>query len=776
VAVRGRALLEGAHTGSQVIALTGDERLSGLYAFDVVLQTDRGRFSVDALARSRMTIELEREPGAAPHALHGMVSRARLVHEQDEHAIFSVTIVPRLSELTRSKHSRIFTDATFPQILEAVLRDEGLAPSDFRLELSGAYKTREHVCQYKESSFDFLSRWLEREGISYFFDHDGDHEVIVFTDGNASFKPVERPQVRYRPVTEGDLVGEGAHRVRLKIRSTAAKVILFDNDPLRPSLDVRGRGETGGSVGEIVRWGDNLLDPADAEREARLFAEEIASSKETFELDVRQLGLRPGYAFQVTEHPMPAYSDELYATHVRHEAVLVADDSALRKLLSLPEVSGYRASVLARRHSVQFRPARTAAWPRIGGIVDATVDGPATSDYAQIDEHGRYKATFHFDESDLVDGSRSTYIRRIQPHGGSVEGFHFPLRKGTEVSVMFLGGDPDKPVMIGAAPNVETPSKVTSQNNTKNVIHTGGETRIEMEDLGGAQWVRIDVPTAQTTLHLGAGPHNIMGTTTGKGNVVTGTNTIIEVGDFKREDVTGSLTETYNASHTLTVVGAVNETQHTSVTSTITGATDLTITGTLTETVKSAVKEEFLASFTNTVTGGTTIEYQCGMELKVRGGATETFDTTYDRTVTGGMKYTVTGDAKEELGPTSRIVDGNYDLITDGTYTLRCATLKGDASSWNNTDAMLDALVELYDETHGTDIKVELYNLSAYGFALKLYKQEKFSAKLSLALAGLSVTLAGLNITFAPNWLEPSAPQMAVGGADLEIKGVVLKL
>ena len=41
----------------------------------------------------------------------------------------------------------------------------------------------------------------------------------------------------------------------------------------------------------------------------------------------------------------------------------------------------------------------------------------------------------------------------MQPHGGDIEGWHFPLRKGTEVLFTFLGGDPDRPVIAGVVPN-----------------------------------------------------------------------------------------------------------------------------------------------------------------------------------------------------------------------------------------------------------------------------------------------------------------------------------
>lgn len=92
----------------------------------------------------------------------------------------------------------------------------------------------------------------------------------------------------------------------------------------------------------------------------------------------------------------------------------------------------------------------------------------------------------------------------MQPHGGGVEGFHFPLRKGTEVVLAFLGGDPDRPVIAGVVPNAHTPSPVTSGNHTKNVLQTGGRNRFELEDLDGQQRISLSTPYANTYIRMGA--------------------------------------------------------------------------------------------------------------------------------------------------------------------------------------------------------------------------------------------------------------------------------
>jgi type VI secretion system secreted protein VgrG len=52
----------------------------------------------------------------------------------------------------------------------------------------------------------------------------------------------------------------------------------------------------------------------------------------------------------------------------------------------------------------------------------------------------------------------------LQNHAGEGYGTHFPLKPGTEVAIAFVGGDPDRPIIVGAIPNALTPSPVTATN------------------------------------------------------------------------------------------------------------------------------------------------------------------------------------------------------------------------------------------------------------------------------------------------------------------------
>ena len=75
-----------------------------------------------------------------------------------------------LFKLTLTRHSQVFVKDsggpdTVPKIIEEVLKAGGLtkgADWDFQLEKESVYKPLDHVCQFRESHYDFICRWMER--------------------------------------------------------------------------------------------------------------------------------------------------------------------------------------------------------------------------------------------------------------------------------------------------------------------------------------------------------------------------------------------------------------------------------------------------------------------------------------------------------------------------------------------------------------------------------------------------------------------------------------
>ena len=74
-----------------------------------------------------------------------------------------------------------------------------------------------------------------------------------------------------------------------------------------------------------------------------------------------------------------------------------------------------------------------------------------------------------------------------QPYAGSDYGMHFPLHKGVDVLLTFIGGDPDRPVISGSVPNPETGSPITGGNLTKSMMRSCGANELHFDDQEGEE-------------------------------------------------------------------------------------------------------------------------------------------------------------------------------------------------------------------------------------------------------------------------------------------------
>jgi type VI secretion system secreted protein VgrG len=449
--------------GTRVVGFRGSEGISRLYAFEIHVTV--GADHADDLDLATLTgatgsLVLDRQDGRPPFAFHGIFSEAAIVHhEPDGRALVRAVLVPRLWRLTQTHHSRIFTQESIPDILKKTLEDGGLTSADYGLQLSGQYPSEEHVCQYRESHFDFISRWMEREGLYYWFEQGAAGEKLIIADAKSAHEDLVPSPVRFFALSGADASArECLETFVCRHKALPASVRFKDHDYTKPALDVSGSAPVSkAGVGEISVHGARFFTPEAGQRLARLRAEELQAREQVFTASGTAFYLRAGYTFSLQDHPRSSFDAKYLVTEVEHHGNQAASTPELRRLTGLTSEDVYRVDVTAIAASLQFRAEPRATWPRIYGTEHGIVDGEADSDYAQLDEQGRYLVRFAFDESDLGAGKASTRVRMMQPHGGGIEGWHFPLRKDTEVLLTFLGGDPDRPVIAGVVPNALTP-------------------------------------------------------------------------------------------------------------------------------------------------------------------------------------------------------------------------------------------------------------------------------------------------------------------------------
>jgi type VI secretion system secreted protein VgrG len=461
------------------------EALSRLFEVTVELQAigdeDVVHANLDALLAAPAHVA---SSGMAGERVCGVLRSIELVTPVGRpRPIYRAVLVPRLWYATQMHRSRVFQNASVPEIAAMVFTGLGLRPDDdFRAALSTSYPKREYVVQYEETDYAFVSRLLEDEGIAFHFDHGVEREVIVLTDSNGAGmrRPHWRPRVPYREsaFAEGEEVVFGLTHER---RVVPRDVLLADYDWRKPAVslvslarvDKHGRGLFF-SGAQHYRDGDY------GKRIAAIRAEELRVGREVFRGRSTIPDLRPGDVFTLdmmaTAHDRSEVSGEYLVIEVKRRIDQRFDQRG-------PDDERERGDTfVAIRADVTYRPPRTTPKPRIDGVVYATIDGPGLDIPAPIDDEGRYKVILPFDLAAEEGGRASRWIRMAQPTSGAGYGMHFPLRPGTEVILTHVHGDPDRPIIAGAVPNAQTPSPVTSANATQSVMRTSTGITLEFED------------------------------------------------------------------------------------------------------------------------------------------------------------------------------------------------------------------------------------------------------------------------------------------------------
>jgi type VI secretion system secreted protein VgrG len=742
-----------------LVGFRGREAISELFTFRVfvTIPVDAEFVPNDALWL-KATIAIDRGEDAL-HEIHGTIAKVTLLLLVEERGLYEIIVRPRMHHLGFSQHSRVFTDKKSTDVISWILDETGYG-GDVVDRLHGKYNPEEHICQYKESDFHFITRWMEREGIHYFFAHDEGTDKLVLAD-SPSGNEDSGITIRYYPVAGDDVSSGNSFRsFRGRTVTTPASVAMADYDPQKPSLEISKRSSVSDvGIGELSHFGARVLTPSEAERIANIHAEEIRTRATVFQGEGRVFGIRPGYTFELTEHPRGSYNTQYLCTAIEHEGLLSGTTQQIRDRIGLPSTAVYRARVTAIRAAVPFRPPRVTQRPCVAGFEVGTVSGPASSDYSQIDDAGRYLVRMHFDEGVTDDGHCSARLRMMQPHAGNPEGFHFPLRADTEVFVTFIGGNPDRPVIAGAVPNAVTPSVVTSANGTHNVIHTGGDTHIECEDLEGKQHIDIETVPQNTYLHLGE-PHDkhthyIVKNTGGDCLFQIGSNQDIHVGGKLTEKVDGMVLETYETSQNSEITGPQKTTVNQPVIEIYKSTQETEVTGKVTETHKSLQLtvaagdrfEDYTDKQTSTVKGAKIEVYAATQDKSITGATTQTYTGPLITNVAGTTMHKVGGAVTQNHGATFSNY-ASWQLTCPGNATVNANTsweflgltgvFNAGNTEWNK--GKKTEVVGFYLSLIG--IKMEGIGVAIAGNAVKIEAVGGVLSWTTCALAGFGVRMS----------------------------------
>ena len=667
------ALAEDAFT---LVRFSGREGLSQLYEFDIILDAEDPEIDLKAVLRNPARLVIERED-ADDRVIHGIPARFEQMHEVRGHVYYRAVLVPRLWLSDLYHENQLFLDKSVPEIIEEILKQAALTSRDYEFRLTGSYPAWEYICQYNETDFNFISRWMEREGIYYFFDQTDEGEKLIITDSATAHQDISgNAGIRYSPPDSLiPTVREQVREFTCRQQVLPKKVVLKDYNYRKPSLDLKGEADVDPEGrGTVYIYGEHFKTPEQGNGLARIRAEELLCRETVYYGEGTVPPFLTGYIFELEDHYRDSFNRRYLITELTHEGVqanfLIAGGDDQEEI----QTPSYYNRFVCIPDDVQFRPERRAVRPRLDSTLNAHVDAAGDGQYAEIDDQGRYKIRLPFDQSGAGGGKASRWIRMAQPYAGADYGMHFPLHKGTEVVLTFVNGDPDRPIIAGTVPNPETMSPVTSGNHTRNIIRTGGNNEIALEDTDGRQLIKITTPTDGTYFRMGAPNPN------GPSGISRGTNgtETIEIGGEQFEVVRGRQTSIYHADSFKKVVGNMTEEFYGNKTSTVNANTTESFVGTKTTTNHAVTHETFLG-MKNSFNASVTNEAFAG--VKISNSLAATFENYYGLKVsscaahkiekTGNLKFQESTVAKIDAKSAVEITcGGSKILMTPGSITI----------------------------------------------------------------------------------------------------------
>lgn len=475
--------------------MSGSDELGCLFEYELQLVSSDSSIDLNQVLGKPMSLSIQL-PGGGQRYFHGIAARAGQTIDSGQFAAYQITLRPWLWLLSRTSDCRIFQHQSVPQIIKQVFRDMGF--SDFEDALSRPYREWEYCVQYRETSLDFVSRLMEKEGIYYYFRHEKDRHVLVLADAYGAHHPAPGYEsVPYFPPDAQHRERDHLNDWRMAHQVQPGSLELNDYDFQRPSarIDVRSAMPRPHSAGDypLFDYPGAYVQSEDGEHYARTRIEALQSLHERVEFSGNARGLGAGHLFSLTGFSR--------ADQNREYLVVGASYQVIQEPLETGGGGGgqFVCNLTCTDAQQNFRPLANTPKPSVQGPQTARVVGPGGEEI-WTDQYGRVKVHFYWDRHDQSNENSSCWIRVSQAWAGKNWGSMQIPRIGQEVIVSFLEGDPDQPIITGRVYNAEQtvpydlPANAT-QSGMKSRSSKGGTpanfNEIRMEDKKGAEQLYI---------------------------------------------------------------------------------------------------------------------------------------------------------------------------------------------------------------------------------------------------------------------------------------------
>jgi type VI secretion system secreted protein VgrG len=524
-----------------VTKVHGKEAISAPFWFDLDLEAPTPLLDASTMLQQPATLIMTRLWGSTMAEgnifRHGMVADFRLtgrrmIDTATYVGVYKCRLVPRLWRTSLQRRAQVYTGTSVILIVEGILTgsidgscytaniSKTTSPGGTQYSTSPPPATsREMVMQYQESDLDFMSRWLEYTGVHYTFSHSdgvGGTDVVVLSNTN-DFQDVAQYPVMFFTEnaigfsdTPGCQYDDHVANLVGSQQCIPQQVVLQGYNWQSPDSYLSSTifveqaanltAATARGIGERVECNCHFSTQDDGDQLAQVRAEEIFCREVTYTGTSFSPFFAAGGTFTLSGHYNTALPEKYLLIEVTHDAEQSTSGS-----LNDGKSWCYSNTFVAVPADRTYRPQRRTSWPMItsmltGKIYNASDDSSA----APVDAYGRYQVVMPFALQANNSGGQSTcQIRMAQPYAGSEFGMHFPLHGGTEVTLTFLNGDPDRPVISGALFDATHTDPVTDHNATQGGIKTYSGSSIGFEDDSGNSKISIAAGSGGAAITVG---------------------------------------------------------------------------------------------------------------------------------------------------------------------------------------------------------------------------------------------------------------------------------
>ncbi|MFP3446171.1 type VI secretion system Vgr family protein [Pseudomonas sp. SIMBA_067] len=511
--------------------------------------------------------------------VHGLVSTFSQGETGFHRTRYRALVEPVLARAGLRSNWRIFQQKTVPQILEIMLKRQGI--TGYELRSIDKHEVREFCVQAGETDLDFIARLAAEEGFVYRFEHTPKLHKLLITDrllglGQISQGAIKGDdedegffdddtdpnQVLYHANSGGDQARPCLRRLRYSEQVRTARQVQRDYTFTHPAYRQEQRAE-GSDLKHQSTTYERFDYPGRYKRGAvgapftatRITA--LRHDARMAEVEGDDVRLQPGLSFTLIGHPREDLNMHWRVTRMHHEGTQFT--SLQEEAAGAQQGTRYTQAAVLVPGRTEWRPAALPK-PRIDGPQMATVVGPKGEEI-YCDQWGRVKVSFPWDRESQDNEFSSCWVRVSQGWAGGSWGSMAIPRIGQDVIIQYVDADPDQPMITGRTycgnqlPPYDLPKHKTRMT-IKSQTHKGdGFNELRFEDELGKEEVFIHAQRNQV---------NVVGndetTTIGRNRVgQVGQDEQLTIGNNFRQDTARDHTQVIGQNSRVNIKHDLNE-------------------------------------------------------------------------------------------------------------------------------------------------------------------------------------------------------------------------